>query len=93
MNVTTLLIASRDSAPGVIAENSAGYSIAPVATIRPWPGMSRGTEAVVPSVPGFVSETVVPSKSATVSFPRARARDDVVGGRERTARTSSPPRP
>ena len=41
--------------------------------IAPWPGMSRGTEAVVPRVPGFVSETVVPSKSDSLSLPvRAR---------------------
>ncbi len=36
--------------------------------------MSRGTDAVVPRVPGLVSETVVPSKSATVNFIR-RARE------------------
>ena len=41
--------------------------------IAPWPGIRRGTEAVVPSVPGFVSEIVVPSKSETLILPvRAR---------------------
>src|SRR5690242_21665574 len=32
--------------------NSAGYSIAPTPTIVPWPCISRGTEWLVPSVPG-----------------------------------------
>src|SRR5438046_2463441 len=36
----------------------------PVATIRPCPGMSRGTESWVPMVPGFDSVTVVPAKSS-----------------------------
>ena len=73
VKVTTWLIARRESTAGEVAENSAGYSIAPVATITLCPGIRRGTEAVVPSVPGFVSETVVPSKSESLSFPpRAR---------------------
>ena len=36
--------------------------------MAPWPGISRGTEADVPSVPGFVREIVVPSKSETCSL-------------------------
>ena len=35
--------------------------------IAPWVCMRRGTDAAVPIVPGFVSEIVVPSKSATSS--------------------------
>ncbi len=73
MKVTTLETASSESMAGAIARNCAGYSIAPVAMIAPWPGIRRGTEAVVPSVPGFVSEIVVPSKSETLILPvRAR---------------------
>ena len=34
--------------------------IAPTPTITPWPGMSRGTECIVPIVPGLVIDTVVP---------------------------------
>ena len=51
--------------------------------IAPCPGSSRGTDAVVPSVPGLVSETVVPSKSESFSLPE-RARPDHVlrGGHE-----------
>ena len=49
--------------------NSAGYSIAPTPTIVPWPCISRGTEWLVPSVPGLVSEMVVPLKSSAVRLP------------------------
>ena len=38
--------------------------MAPVATIVPWPAIRRGTEAVVPSVPGFVSVIVPPVRSS-----------------------------
>ena len=72
MNVTTLETASSDSIVGAIARNWAGYSIAPVAMIAPWPGIRRGTEAVVPRVPGFVSEIVVPSKSGDLDLAGAR---------------------
>ena len=37
--------------------------------MRPCPCTKRGTECTVPSVPGFVSETVVPAKSSTVNVP------------------------
>ena len=53
VKVTTLLIARRESVAGAEAANSAGYSMAPVAMMAPWPGISRGTDAVVPSVPGI----------------------------------------
>ena len=35
--------------------NSAGYSIAPTPMIVPWPCINRGTEWLVPNVPGLVS--------------------------------------
>ena len=42
--------------------------------ITPWPGMSRGADEVVPTVPGLVSETVVPMKSSGEIVPlRERA--------------------
>ena len=41
--------------------------------IVPWPLISRGTEATVPSPPGLVSEMFVPWKSSAVSsFSRVR---------------------
>ena len=40
----------------------------PVATIVPWLGMSRGTLAVVPSVPGLVRVMVAPTKSSGPSL-------------------------
>ena len=40
--------------------------------IVPWPCISRGTEWLVPMVPGLVRVIVVPAKSSTVSCP-ARA--------------------
>jgi hypothetical protein len=48
---------------------AAGYSIAPTPTIAPWPTDSRGTEWLVPSVPGLVRLIVVPAKSSAVSLP------------------------
>ncbi len=42
--------------------------------MTPWPGISRGADDVVPTVPGFVSETVVPMKSSGEMAPfRERA--------------------
>jgi hypothetical protein len=52
--------------------NCAGYSIAPTPMIAPWPCISRGTEWLVPSVPGLVSVMVVPAKSSACRLP-ARA--------------------
>ena len=46
--------------------------------------MRRGTECIVPIVPGFVIDTVVPAKSSGVSLFGARAADQVfVRGVER----------
>ena len=61
------------SASGFIPWNSAGYSIAPTPMIAPWPAVSRGTEWLVPIVPGLVRLIVVPVKSSIVSL-LARAR-------------------
>ena len=49
-------------------ENSAGYSIDPTPTMVPWPCISRGTEWLVPIVPGLVMLSVVPAKSSVVSL-------------------------
>ena len=38
--------------------------------MQPWPGMRRGAEEVVPSVPGFVSEIDVPRKASGSIVPR-----------------------
>ena len=65
----------------------------PVAMMAPWPGISRGTEPTVPTVPGLVSEMVVPSKSCTVSLLLARARDDIVERCDVAARNSARRRP
>ena len=55
-----------------IAPRPGGYPIAPVAMIVPWPTISRGTEAIVPIPPGFVSEMFPPVRSSAVSvFVRA----------------------
>ena len=62
------------SAPMVspIAPSPAGYPIAPVATIVPWPTIRRGTDAIVPIPPGLVSEMLPPVRSSAVSvFVRA----------------------
>jgi len=40
-----------------------------VATITPWPGIRRGAEEVVPTVPGLVSDTVVPMNSSGETLP------------------------
>ena len=55
-----------------IAPRPGGYPIAPVATIVPWPTISRGTEAIVPIPPGLVSVEFPPVRSSAVSvFVRA----------------------
>ena len=70
----TLLMPSSESVLGAMARYSAGYSSAPVATISPWPGIRRGADELVPTVPGLVSESVVPMKSSGEIVPlRARA--------------------
>ncbi len=45
-----------------------GYAIAPAAMIVPWPIIKRGTEAIVPMPPGFVSVNVAPVCSSTESL-------------------------
>ncbi len=55
------------SAFSLVPWNSAGYSMAPTPMMVPWPAVSRGTEWLVPMVPGLVSEIVVPAKSSAVS--------------------------
>ena len=65
--------------------------MAPVAMIAPWPGIRRGTDPSVPTVPGLVSEIVVPSKSCTVSL-LLRARDTMSSNAfHDTARSSATP--
>ena len=46
-----------------------GSAIAPVATIQPCPGISRGTDATVPMPPGLVSVMVAPCMSSGDSDP------------------------
>ena len=64
-----LLMPILESVSWLAPWNSAGYSIAPTPTIVPWPCISRGTEWLVPRVPGLVSEIVVPLKSSAVRLP------------------------
>ncbi len=47
---------------------SGGKSIDPTPMIAPWPFISRGTEWLVPMVPGLVRLMVVPWKSLTASL-------------------------
>ena len=65
----TLLTPSRASVAGSAPSYSAGYPIAPTPTMKPWPGMSRGTECTVPIIPGLVMVQVVPAKSSGVILP------------------------
>jgi hypothetical protein len=37
--------------------------------MKPWPGINRGTECIVPIVPGFVIVPVVPAKSSGETLP------------------------
>ena len=72
--VTVLEIDSDESTSGIIAWNSAGYSMEPAATIVPWPSMRRGTDITVPIIPGFVSVILAPVRSSGDSlFVRALA--------------------
>ena len=73
-----LLIALRASVSSDAPCHSGGYSIAPTPMIAPWPFISRGTEWLVPMVPGLVRLTVVPWKSATVELVVAGLADDVL---------------
>ncbi len=56
------------SITGSAPRHSAGKSMAPTPTMTPWPGMSRGTDCLVPMVPGLVRVMVAPAKSSTVSL-------------------------
>ena len=49
---------------GVGGLEPGGKPRAPTPTMSPWPGISRGTDCTVPSVPGLVRVTVVPAKSS-----------------------------
>ena len=53
---------------GSAAAKPVGYAREPTPTMRPWPGMRRGTERSVPIVPGLVRLTVTPAKSSGVSL-------------------------
>ncbi len=64
----TLLMALREMTSSDAPCHSGGYSIAPTPMMAPWPFISRGTEWLVPMVPGLVSEMVVPWKSSTPSL-------------------------
>ena len=56
--------------------------MAPVAMIAPWPGISRGIEPTVPTVPGLVREIVRAFKIGDGQFVRARALHQVVISRQ-----------
>ena len=61
----------------------AGRPIAPVATIVPWPGISRGTEATVPMPPGLVSVMLRAHVGVGLQLVVAGAHHQlVVGGHE-----------
>ena len=64
MSVVTLLTASWANAAGSAPSNSAGYPMLPTPTMKPWPGINRGTEWTVPIMPGLVMVHVVPLKSS-----------------------------
>src|SRR3954452_23170209 len=64
----TLLIALRAIASSEAPCHSGGYSMAPTPMIAPWPFIRRGTEWLVPMVPGLVRLIVVPWKSETSSL-------------------------
>ena len=64
-----LLTALRASVSSEAPWYSGGYSIEPTPMMQPWPFISRGTEWLVPIVPGLVRLIVVPWKSETSSLP------------------------
>lgn len=69
VSVMILLTPMSVRACSLVPWKCAGYSMAPTPTIVPWPAWRRGTEWLVPMVPGLVSEMVVPAKSSAVSEP------------------------
>ncbi len=64
-----LLIALRVIVSSDAPWNSGGYSIEPTPRMAPWPFIRRGTEWLVPMVPGLVRLIEVPWKSETWSLP------------------------
>ena len=76
-----LLIALRVSVSSDAPWNSGGYSIEPTPMIAPWPFIRRGTEWLVPIVPGLVRLIVVPWKSVTCELAVAGLADDLLVGR------------
>ncbi len=69
VSVRTRLIALRVRVSSEAPWNPGGYSIEPTPMIAPWPFIRRGTEWLVPIVPGLVRLIVVPWKSETCSLP------------------------
>ena len=69
VSVMILLIPLVASFSSLAPWNSAGYSMAPTPRIVPWPTVRRGTEWLVPIVPGLVRLIVTPAKSSAVSAP------------------------
>ena len=67
--MTTLPRPSWAKTRGSAASYPAGYPRAPTPMMAPCPGIRRGTDCAVPSVPGLVSETVVPLKSSGEILP------------------------
>ena len=63
-----LLTALRVSVSSEAPWYSGGYSIEPTPRMQPCPFISRGTEWLVPIVPGLVRLIVVPWKSETSSL-------------------------
>ena len=88
-----LLTAMRVSVSSDAPWNSGGYSIAPTPMIAPWPFISRGTEWLVPIVPGLVRLIVVPWKSDDLELAVAGLADDVLVGRPELRRSPSSRRP
>ncbi len=56
----TFCTPSSASLSGSTSPMPGGKAIEPVATIVPWPGIRRGTEAMVPMPPGLVSVMLAP---------------------------------
>ena len=69
VSVMILLIALRVMVSSAAPWNSGGNSIDPTPMIAPCPFISRGTEWLVPIVPGLVRLIDVPAKSVTWSLP------------------------
>ncbi len=57
------------SVAGSAPSHSGGYLMAPTPTIVPCPGMRRGTDCTVPTVPGLVRVMVVSAKRSASARP------------------------